>query len=234
MLITHITGYHDNYFCEQECGKLPGGRLAVPHNREQYDCMTSAVGGKPRHGTSIWTGIRVRPEGGMFDPWTNQTVTVFDKEKTFGYRSISPYYSFLTAHSSNKTENCIYFFAGFFVETRCTFLYYYVGPPRQCACVQGNHFPDSAFGSAKKLSNLGYIKDTTAIKQEKSVRTVLRSSCKNRLTQKVCFLLDCWPVLNNGENLLVGKLHKRKWRLSVTYLCSLWLWLLISVDASSH
>ena len=120
-------------FCRQECGKLPGGRLAVPENREQYDCITMAYKRRAKHGTPIWTGIRVRPNGGMFDPLTNKTVTVFEKEPS---GNLSPYHSFLFEASANKSENCVYLHNASFVETRCTLLHSrrYI----QCGCVQGN------------------------------------------------------------------------------------------------
>ena len=119
--------------CRRACGKLPGGRLAVPENREQYDCITMANKGLAPHGTPIWTGLQVRPNGGMFDPLTNKTVTVFEKKHAW---NLSPYHTFMVEASANKSENCIYLHNGYFVETRCTFNR--IPEPIQCGCVQGN------------------------------------------------------------------------------------------------
>ena len=129
----------DNFFCSRECGKLPGGRLAVPRNLHQYSCMTKAIKGLARHKTPIWTGIRLRPNGVMFDPLTNNDVTVFERKNTKLVWSASRYHMVHEA-SDNRRENCIYFHNGYFVETRCSFLH--TGDaPIQCACAQGKPLP---------------------------------------------------------------------------------------------
>ena len=118
----------DNFFCEQECSKRPSGRLAIPQNRQQYDCITTEIKGWAQHGTPIWTGIRVRPNGAMFDPLTNENVTVFEKNHI------------TLEASANKNENCVYLHNGHFVETKCTFVHNN-RLPIQCGCVQGKQFP---------------------------------------------------------------------------------------------
>ena len=130
----------DNLFCRRKCGKLPGGRLAVPQNRHQYDCMTTAIEERDQHETPIWTGIRVRPDGGMFDPRTNKTVEVFVPQSDDQRGNLSPYQSLLVEASANKSENCIYFHDTFFVEARCSFIHPNDVPIR-CACIQGKQLP---------------------------------------------------------------------------------------------
>ena len=142
----------DNFFCRRECGKLPGGRLAVPQNRHQYDCMTMAIKETAQHRTPIWTGIRVRPNGGMFDPRTNKTVEVFVPQSDEQHTNLSPYQSLLVQASANKSENCIYFHNTFFVEAKCTFLHPNAAPI-QCACIQGKQLPTTGTDPRMKATN---------------------------------------------------------------------------------
>ena len=113
--------------------------MAVPQNREQYDCITKGDKREPQHATPFWTGIRVRPEGGMFDPLTNENVKVYKKPDPNRHRNLSPYQSILVGQSCNRSENCIYFHNAFFVESICSYLHE-GSKPIQCACVQGNLF----------------------------------------------------------------------------------------------
>ena len=141
--ITLITSSErrDNYFCSWECGKLPGGRLAIPRNRDQYLCMTKAINGLAQHETPVWTGIRARRNGqGMFNPLTNEDVAVFETKDPNLRLNLSPYQTALVEASDNKLENCIYFHNTFFVETRCTLLHTGAAPI-QCACIQGKALP---------------------------------------------------------------------------------------------
>ena len=143
----------DNLFCRRECGKLPGGRLAVPQNRAQYDCMTTAIGETAQHQTPLWTGIRVRPNGGMYDPRSNKTVRVFVTNNADLPSNLSPYQSLLVKASANKSENCIYFHDSFFVEAKCTFLHP-GDTPIGCACIQGKRLPTTGTDPRLKGKNL--------------------------------------------------------------------------------
>ena len=98
--------------------------------------MTSSIGDVGQYLTPIWTGIRVRPKG-MFDPLTNKDVKVFSKPRPHNI-PFSIYQTLLFYQSQNKTENCIYLHAEYFVETRCTFRHY-GGAAIQCACEQGEY-----------------------------------------------------------------------------------------------
>ena len=148
----------DNFFCRRKCGKLSGGRVAVPQNRQQYDCITTAiVKGLAKRETPFWTGIRVRPEGGLYDPLTNQTVEVFEKRDSDRklYGNLSPDHTLLIGHSTNRSENCIYLHRGFFVETKCTFLHNGL-LPIQCACIQGKQLPATGIDCGLLCCSLGY------------------------------------------------------------------------------
>ena len=99
--------------------------------------MTSSIGAVAQYDTPIWTGIRVRPEGGMFDPLTNRDVTVFSTPPHHHIR-ISTYQTFLLDESENKAANCIYLHNQYFLETRCTFRHH-GRAAIQCACEQGEY-----------------------------------------------------------------------------------------------
>ena len=111
--------------------------MAVPRSQEQYVCLTSPIGGLGQYFTPIWTGIRVRPEGGMFDPLTNNDVTVLSKPRP-SHIPFSTYETLLYHQSQTKAENCIYLHDQYFVETRCTFRHWGKAAI-QCACEQGKY-----------------------------------------------------------------------------------------------
>ena len=135
-IITYKTGRHDNFFCAQECGKLPGGRLAVPRTQTQYDCLTG-ISGHART-TPFWTGIRVRQTGGLFDPLTRNPLPILGNRST-GFTCSSVY---RTVHGEwkvhfNKSEACIYLHNNYYVEAGCSFTHK-GRRPIQCACYTGN------------------------------------------------------------------------------------------------
>ena len=131
------SGPVDNNVCKRDCGRLPGGRLAVHQNQDQYHCITMAGKGRSDYDKRppIWTGIRVRSEGGLFNPLTNENVPVFDATISW-FSNLSPYKTLLSGASEKKSENCIVISAGIFVETKCTSRF-----AKTCACSQGKRLP---------------------------------------------------------------------------------------------
>ena len=140
-IINYTNGRKSNFFCRQECGKLPGGQLAVPRTQEQYDCLTGLSG--HGHKTPFWTGIHVGQTGGLLDPLTNNPLPLLGNPRTGGtcstiYRTILPEAMLWpTKVYLNKSEVCIYLHDNYYVEAGCSFTDY-DGTPIQCACYSGN------------------------------------------------------------------------------------------------
>ena len=153
-LITYTNGRKDNFFCRQECGKLPGGRLAVPRTQTQYDCLTGLSG--HGHNTPFWTGIRVRQTGGLMDPLTNRALPMLGNPETGWtmstiYRTLSPE-AWDGKVYLNKSKVCIYLHDNYYVEAGCSFTHE-GKTPIQCACYTGNLQPEKV-----KLQNLISVK----------------------------------------------------------------------------
>ena len=71
-ILWYTNRYHDNYLCNRTCSQLPGGRLAVPINQEQLDCFLKSQ--REQVNASLWTGVRVRQSGELYDPLTNMAL----------------------------------------------------------------------------------------------------------------------------------------------------------------
>ena len=135
-LIIYNEGHHDNYFCQRECGKLPGGRLAIPMNVAEYNCITMPIEGNLQYQTPVWTGIGVRPGGGLYNPRTNQTVPRIFRQDPLVYSDLTSYGTLLVGVGHGDPRNCVYLHNTFYVEARCSFLHLNFAPV-QCACERG-------------------------------------------------------------------------------------------------
>ena len=138
ILIIYDEGHHNRSFCAQECGKLRGGRLAIPMTLAEYNCITMPIEGKLQYQTPVWTGIGVRPDGGLYNPRTGQSVPRFFKQDPQEYSGVTSYGSLLVGvgRGAPKRQNCIYLHNTFYVEARCSFLHLNFAPI-QCACERG-------------------------------------------------------------------------------------------------
>ena len=102
--------------------------MAIPVDPKQYACILSTQEGLSDQ-APLWSGIRIRPDGNLFDSMTNTSVNILNGAPT----------TYLWESSSNRRENCVYFHGYKYVETRCTFLHTGTDAIR-CACYQGNYW----------------------------------------------------------------------------------------------
>ena len=138
-IITYQSGRHDNNWCKKECAKLPNGSLAIPFNQVRYNRLVAMVADQGR--TPLWTGIRVRFEGGLYDPRNDRKIDMYGVAP-YSHHASSSYDTVLVNASTNRSHNCIYLHNRHYVESVCN----YTHPNREpimCACTRGER--DSEF-----------------------------------------------------------------------------------------
>ena len=96
------------------------------------------IEGNLQYQTPVWTGIGVRPGGGLYNPRTDQTVPRIFRQDPRVYSDLTSYGTLLVrvGRGDPKNKNCVYLHNTFYVEARCSFLHLN-GAPIQCACERG-------------------------------------------------------------------------------------------------
>ena len=129
-----FNGYGNKSFCINECAQLPGGRLAVPNTSLEYECTTRGFNGRRRYETPVWTGIGVPAGGGLYDPRTNQNVTLFDPKNPDDYTPrLTSYITLQIFFEGYLPLNSIYLHNSFYCEVN----FRYPVENGACACEQG-------------------------------------------------------------------------------------------------
>ena len=117
--------------CETKCRQDVNGFLAIPFTASCYNKLVAMTNPVPPANkvTPIWTGIKVRTTG-LYDPRNKKAITMLgnqpnpsnpSQKTSYGTYLVGDAYIYRTTHS--KTENCIYFDNGFYVESKCNFLH---------------------------------------------------------------------------------------------------------------